>query len=434
MLRRILDLVPPTPRGVAVGVVAALALGRWGYGDLDLVVFVFALSGLVLLGLACLVTVLAAVYLARREPTRDERRLDRLETGTPLATGFSLPALARVPLVKIDWRWTSPAGVETRTRLRRDAERKPRLVEEVVARRRGEIAEVEREIEVADAFGLTRVAWRHRETRPLLVLPHVGRLNALDRVRSLASAEGLPHPSGAPEGDRMEIRPYVPGDSPRHILWKVYARTRQLEVRVPERAVDRSRRTAAYLLAGPDDEAAAAVARTALEKGLLGPSWIFAADGSPEPVDELEPAIRAIARSGSFADAGAGTGLPAATADGLRAFLAHPEVRRETHCVVFAAARPGAWVDPVLAATRAFGGTFTFVLGLDGVSRRGPRPLWHRVLFAESDDEPTLSPEDLRRVTASFAAAHLPCLVVDRTTGRRHGRLDSPGTAVRRAG
>ncbi|MEM8931920.1 MAG: hypothetical protein AAGE94_12145, partial [Acidobacteriota bacterium] len=219
------------------------------------------------------------------------------------------------------------------------------------------------------------------------------------------------------------------GDSPRHILWKVYARTRQLEVRVPERAIDRAQRTAAYLVTGPGDEAAAAVARTALERRLLGPSWIFAADGAPEPAEDLDPAVLAIARSGAHA-----ASVERPSADGLRRFLDHPEVRAETHCVVFAAAHHGPWIDELLAVSGRFRGSTTFVLATDGVQDADQRPLWHRLLFAAepiSDldgrrvgAEAATSADELRRLLDHFAAAHRPCIVVDRSTGRRHGRLD----------
>ena len=135
------------------------------------------------------------------------------------------------------------------------------------------------------------------------------------RLQALASGEGIAHPAGRPEGDRMEMRRYVPGDSPRHILWKAFARSRPLEVRTPERSVQRARRTLAYLVAGPDDEAAAAAARVALESSALGEAWLFGADGTDAPTDRLDAALRAIARS---AGAREPAGDPIA---GLRRFL-----------------------------------------------------------------------------------------------------------------
>ena len=224
----------------------------------------------------------------------------------------------------------------------------------------------------------------------------------------------------------MEVRRYVPGDSVRFILWKTWARTGQLNVRVPEKAVDPSQRTVAYLLSGPGDEPAAAAARVALEQNLLGQRWLFAADGTAEPTEELGTAQAAICRSGLFPRPEIGP------AEGLQAFFRHPRVSGEAHCVVFAAACPGPWVDAALGAARAFGGAVSFVLGTDGVLSDDPRPLWRRLLFFEPGPALATSHHELRRLTASLEAAGHPVLVVDRTSGRSHGRLDPRAAAGRR--
>ena len=137
----------------------------------------------------------------------------------------------------------------------------------------------------------------------------------------------MPRQSGEPVGDRMEIRPYAAGDSVRDILWKNYARTRQLNVRLRERSVAHGQRILAYLLSGPDDEAAAAVARAALESGAFGEDWRFSADGAETPCGELETALRAVARSRA---------LDQPHAPGLERFLAAVDQRGATHCIVFA--------------------------------------------------------------------------------------------------
>ena len=69
------------------------------------------------------------------------------------------------------------------------------------------------------------------------------------------------------------------GDSVKNIIWKVYARSRQLNVRLPEHSVFQSKKTLAFLLTSENDEAAAAVARVALQSGALGEDWAFGADG-----------------------------------------------------------------------------------------------------------------------------------------------------------
>ncbi len=433
LLYRASSLVPPTWMGSLVGGLSAVALWRWGYGQMDLLIFVFSLSGLTLLGLGSLFTTGSALYLRRHlklHPELLQSPLPVIETGSPTETGFALPSLGRLPLVKVTWRIVSPERIRCRTRWRDGI-----LVEEVVADRRCHVQECVREVETRDAFGLSRLAWRCRQSGPLMILPHVGRLGSMPKVSSMASDEGLPHPSGAPEGDRMEIRRYVPGDPVRHILWKVYARTRQLNVRVPERAVDRSQRIVAYLLTGDGDGAAAAAARMALQNELLGPDWLFATDGFPVPTHDLEQSLLAIAGSGGRPTGVRPTEGPGAGAVGLRTFLARPEIIAQTHCVVFAAAEPGPWVDEAMAAAKTFGGVTSFILGTDGVSAGRKRSWWSRFLFRDGDGgagptAPQTTAEDLTKLMATFHSGRNPVMVVDRTTGRSHGRIDTQSVAA----
>ncbi len=413
--RRLADVVPLTWRGFLVALAAGLALWWLGFGTLDLMLFVIGTAGLVLVLLSCAAVGGAALYLRRqlRRPTGDggQPTVGRLEAGSPIRTGFRLPALGWLPLVRIDWRWLVPDGVECRVRYRDGM-----LLEEVVAENRCQVTSIRRRFTVQGAFGLTRVAWEHGEPTPLTVLPDVGALRRMPIVQSLAAAEGLPHPVGEPEGDRMEIRRYVPGDSVRNILWKTYARTRQLNVRTPERSVERARKTVAYLLAGPDDEAAAAAARVALETGIFGLDWLFGADGTREPAATLEPALAAIARSrGAGATNGDGHG------GGLATFLASPDVRGEVHCIVFAPAHPGSWTAGALAASRGFPGAVSFVLGTDGLVRRRQTPLWRRLLFTEEPAAGTTN-EELALLLGTVSSAGCSAQVVDRATGRAYGQ------------
>ncbi|MDA8019839.1 MAG: DUF58 domain-containing protein [Thermoanaerobaculia bacterium] len=415
------DGVPPTLGGWLVAALCAAALWRWGFGALDLVIFVFGVAGLVLFTLSTLVICLAALWLRRRSRTA-RRKLGTLESGTPLETGFDLPALARVPLVKVGWQWLHPEGVECRQVLDDDGA----LQEVAVARRRCRVQTVTRRFTVRCAFGLSRVSWHSAETADLTILPEVGRLGSMEVLQSISSAEGLPHPSGRPEGDRMEIRRYVPGDSVRHILWKTYARTRTLNVRVPERSVDRSERTLAYLLTGRGDEPAAAAARVALERGLLGESWLFGCDGAPMATDRLGDAMLNIAASGS---------LPSSREDEdpsaeLCRFLESPEAMGERHVVIFAPALPSAgsdagrlpaWTAPTLAALGHLGRTADFVLGTDGVRRRGPVPIWQRLLWADASDGDAVSSDDLDHLLHHLGRHGYGALLVDRSSGHSHG-------------
>src|SRR5688500_17743214 len=66
---------------------------------------------------------------------------------------------------------------------------------------------------------------------------------------------------------------------------------------MPERALSRAQRVAAFLIAGEGDGASAAAARVALEEGAFGADFRFGADGSPTPVREVAAALVSLRRS-----------------------------------------------------------------------------------------------------------------------------------------
>lgn len=407
--RRISDALPPTWRGALVAAISGLALWLLAFGHLDLVLYVIGITGIVLLVVTSAAVGGAALWLRRRLPDAGAT-VRRIEAGSPIRTGWSVPGLQWVPLVKVRWEWLAPGDVEVRIRPFEKV-----LREEIVARRRGWAGRLERRLTVEDPFGLARVAWVHVDSSEVTILPDRGRLRDMPVIQSTTAAEGIPHPSGAPEGDRMDIRRYAPGDSVRNILWKTFARTRQLNVRIPELSIERSQKTIAYLLAGPEDEAAAAAARVALESGALGDQWVFGADGTEGAAESLEPALLAIARSGSFVRRGARGGETPRS--GLGAFLREVGNQGEVHCIVFAPAAAGAWTEDVLEASRQYPGAMTFVVGTDGVWRERPRPLWQRLLFVE-DERRGVSLDDLGALLRRLGAARCPSLVVDRASGR----------------
>lgn len=405
-LRRWAGVVPPTGRGWLVAGLAGFAVWRYGFGQLDLLLFMLGLAGLLLVLLSAALVGLTALYVRRRVCPASAEVL-RFEAGVPIRTGFSTPSLDRLPLIRLLWTWRQPAEVEVRL-----INKERRLVEEAIAPRRCQVAAMRRRFVVRDVFGLCSIAWGREDPTPLTVLPNAGRLRRMPVVQSMAAAEGLSHPSGAPEGDRMEIRRYTPGDSVRHIMWKTFARTRILNVRTPERSVDHSRKTVAYLIAGPGDEPAAAAARVALEAGALGERWLFGADGASQPTATLDTALAAIARSGSWRRNGEG--------GGLGTFLREVGNEGEVHCIIFAPARGGGWTREALGAAHGFRGGLSFVLGTDGVARPSAVPLWRRLLFATTPEEGTPAAE-LNTLLTTLGRAGFPVLVVDRASGRSYG-------------
>lgn len=407
-LRRAADRLPPTPRGVCVAGLSALAMIGFGFRQLDLVLLVIGLAGTLLAALCTLLVELAAWRL-RRDARAHPGRAPMLawnETGRSVETGFSLPGFEHWPLVQIGCRWIDPPGFELE--LRWDG---ARLAERARARLRCEATQLRRRFEVRDLLGLARVAFELDSEARLQVLPDRGHLTQSPRVTAYADADVLPHPHGAPEGDRMDIRRYAPGDSVRDVLWKHFARSGALHVRRPERAVDRSQRLVGFLVTGPGDEPAAAAARVALETGALGPGWVFGTDGEDPPERALGAALRLIARSGGRSGEGAG----------LARFLSRVATDAQVHCVVFAPARGGAWLEHLEAASWGRRERVSVVLASDGAPRAAEpdRGLERWFLARQAPRGPDAA--QLEALLARLRAQGIHASWVDRASGRMLG-------------
>jgi hypothetical protein len=409
------DTWPFTPLGMALGAVAVVALTAFGFEKLDLVLLVVGYGAGGLLVIALGTVILGAIGLRlwlRRAPFA--WRLSSFETGNWVETGFSLPNLWWFPLLQVRWDWSTPVGARTEQFV--DAGRSKERVE---LAKRGLVPGVTRRIVVQDAFGLAKIAFRHRQTAPFEVLPHVGGMRRLPVLTSLTGGEEIPHPMGLEDGDRVELRRYVPGDSARYIHWKVFGRTRKLMVRVPERALSRARRTVAYLVSGPDDEAAAAAARAAIEEGALGVDWQFGADGSPEATDDVQEAVQKVLRSVDYVGP---------SGRGLGRFLAEVDPRGPAALVVFAPPSEGSWVDEVRAASVNRVGRIRVVIAVDAVRDGSTGASWWDWLLEPRAETGTLRSE-LERVGRALSKLRCEVVIIDRVSGRVLGdglRLSVP--------
>lgn len=411
-LAKLLGLIPLTPAGALmlfVGTAAGLLVGV-GRRDVVLVTSGLAVGAL---GLLLLVPVVVATASIRRPRAGRPRTPLVLESGVAQATGFALSLPRLLPLVEVGWSWEEPPGFGV------DVERdRAGATERVRPSRRGLHLRVVRRLTVKDALGLTGVSLFRAEETEIRVLPSRGALDQRLLLEALAGGEEHADPRGEPAGDYVEMRQYAPGDSPRLILWKVYARTRKLLVRVPERAVTARPRTCAYLVAGDGDEAAAGLARLLVERDVLGAFWRFGADGSAGYASTLDDALDRVARSG---------GVPPGRPTGLAPFLAQAELDGFAACLVVVPARPGPWVEAVAAATRS-PLRLRLLTAVDGVP--GPRPAaarrLERLLVLPREDE-GVPPEALALLAARLAGVPLPLTAVDRSSGVLLG--DPRGTA-----
>jgi uncharacterized protein (DUF58 family) len=388
---------------MALVFVAAVALVGFGFAKLDLVLLVLGYGGAGLLAISVLLVVVTSIGLRLTLRRADLHwSTSTYETGMALPTGFSLPSLWWLPLVQVTWTWTRPVAEVTLSTTR------GRARESATLQRRGMFASITRRVIVQDAFGLARIGFSYEQPGPIEALPHLGGIRRLPVLTSLTGGEEFPHPMGLEDGDRVELRRYVPGDSARFIHWKVFGRTRKLMVRVPERALSRARRTVAFLVAGADDEAAAAAARAAIEEEALGADWQFGADGSPEATSDPTEALHKVMKSSGFSGR---------SGSGLKPFLAEVDPRGPAALVVFAPPTMGTWLDEMRAlATRRYG-RVRVVIAVDAVHDPAAQSRWRRWLFVPVGRTGAARAE-LEQVGRALGKLRCEVVVIDRVSGR----------------
>ncbi|MFN8613272.1 MAG: DUF58 domain-containing protein [Vulcanimicrobiota bacterium] len=286
-----LGWIPLSPLGLICLITAIPVMRYLALGSQDMVLQALCSGFLIVLAavivLVCLRT-LSLLWQLRRER-------GGLPHGAEAERPYWLPSPVSLwswfPFVQVNWHWSEPAA-EVRV-VRRDGADQ----EEVVLARRGFYRQIVREYVVSDLLGLSRVRFRRVQKGDFQVIPGVGRLNQQPLLMRWSSGEDISDPRGNPDGDRVDLRQYSRGDSPRTILWKVFARTRRLMVRVPERALAPRPKVCAYLMTGPRDEAAAAVCRVLIEGDMLGPEWRFGCDGTGGQDHQKQPAMERLCRS-----------------------------------------------------------------------------------------------------------------------------------------
>lgn len=399
-LSRIWGWVPLSGAGLIAGGMAWAALSYWGLEQSDFVIRAAALAVLAVLAVAVVGVVVAGLVLRlhlRRTPGRVEAHHG---VGRPLDTGFVMPRFRFWPLVRGALSWVEPAAVTVTLEPRGAL-----AAERVVFGERGRLEAVARRFTVSDVFGLAKLSFERRFEATLLIEPAQATVDLTTAIRN-AAGDGHAHPSGEVEGDLVEMRRYGPGDPVRLILWKAYARSRRLLVRMPERAVAPQPSTVAYFVAGAGDEPAASVARTFIDAGLLGPDFTFGADGSATPATTAEGALLAIIRSVHHRAAGG---------EGLAAFLAAVPRERLGRCILFVPGEPGPWQARLAAFVEALPAPPTVIASADGVLQR-PTGRWGWL----REPSPGAG-RDLRALPGLYDALrrlNAPVKVVHRSAGR----------------
>ena len=410
---------PLTLQGTIVLLISTTSLKFFGYDSMDLVIFALAICAIVIL-IFCLFCVMIGGLIIQKKirgKIYQENNGDpvSVEVGFPNETGFRVAPIRILPLVKLKWKFIYPDQIETRIRAKKGAA----LSEEIVPNKRCKINHVIRKFSLSDVLGFCRYSWIQKQTLNFTALPQTSTLSAIPQLRSLNAEDGLSNPSGKPEGDRMEIRRYVPGDSIRDVMWKVYAKTRQLNVRLAEKSVLQDTQTLAYLLSSDQDEAAAAIARMSLETGALGEDWTFGADGCDHPCKDLESALDAVAKSRA---------IEVPHEYGLDKFLRFATGKSSTYCIIFAAAEIAPWLPKVLDTVSSVSNGFSIVLATDGFTGVKERKIWEDLLFKQDkyskNRSKSSSPKsDILRLLTELKQRVESVIVIDRQSGQGFDHL-----------
>lgn len=401
---------PLSATGLAVLIVAGLLLGWGGWLHDDRVLLGFGAVLLAVVALAVVATQLAA-FLVRRQLRGLPDAVLRLEELAPAWTGAAVAPPAWLLLVEGRLRWVEPATGE--------AVVAPGGEERVVPSRRGVSTAVVRSLDLLDVLGLAYAHVDAVQSVTCRITPAAGPLDHVALRPGWWRGADEYHPTGSPAGDPYDMRPYVAGDPLRFVLWKVYARTQRLVVRTPERAVSPVQEVAAWLVAGPGDDAAAGVAWVAVSRGHLGAWWQLGADGQPDRARDATAALDLLQRSASCPAERSGVDLAG--------FLA--EVGSARSLVLFTPARPGPWLDLVLGALSSARRPVEALVCADGLVDEIPAPWWQADGATAVRADASVPRADALVVARALVGVGATVVIVDRRTGVVE-RLDTPAQAV----
>jgi hypothetical protein len=421
-------MFPFTKTGMVFLALLCIAVGVYGIRRMDYVVFAAGLAGLTTIFVLLLCTLSGAFFLffaSRRAVTPGA--LD-LATNLPQSTGYRVRFPRWVPCAIVRWSWENTGRVDALVFVERE---KGWLSETVTSARRCISDRVTRCFYVRDIFGLTEISWRRTETIDLKVLPDRGLLTRTPPPFGVSDGDDIPEPWAAHCGDRVDMRPYVPGDSLRMVLWKIYARSGRMMVRIPERSVVESRRGCGYLVTGAGDDAAAAAARVAVERGLLGEDWRFGADGVDYCTAEKDEALKMIAISGGAYCEGR------ANEQALGSFLAKMRDDGYQSCILFVPPDHEAWNYVAAQTARGRSMRIQVVIGVEsvgsaphgvpGFARRAAGWFLRPENGAAARMEPTL--EEIRRVVSCAPRLFHAVGIAERRTGDLHMNILNTGSA-----
>ncbi|MGM9999372.1 MAG: DUF58 domain-containing protein [Candidatus Bruticola sp.] len=402
-IKKICGFIPINAMGLVYITALALTFYFIALGQDD-IVWISASVALMVVGIIMILAVsTGAILLAFSWKKVCEMGLPDLNTSVGLQSrsGLELDFLP-IPFVNVSTKWIYPAGIEVECR-----QELSKITEYVTPLKRNSSETISRQFRVEDILGLASVTWISEKPVKFKAYPHPCRINSSNITMSMAGGEDISDPYGSPQGDLIEMRQYVPGDSSRSILWKVYARSRRLVVRMPERALTAQTRTCAYLVSGSDDEGSASFARAVLESKILGDNWLFGADGCSGTTSQISEALDFLALSGC---------PESQPLCGLKKFLEEASHRGYHSCFVFVPSSYGPWVGMALEAARSTHLTITWLMGSYYNQQKAEADgKWAKWIYIDSTVQKLKGPAEAAKALQSNDT---PIILCELATGR----------------
>ncbi len=401
------DPIPLSLTGILLIFAAFAARKYWGVDQSDFVIRSASTLMLITIGTMILSVVTAALILRNRiSQLPDASLVGSVEAGDILDDGLKFTRFRWWPFVQTDLEWCEPARFEIKLEATGSD-----WLERVRPLERGRIERVTRRFTVRDIFGLASISMIRSWPAGIRVLPRRSPFRIEEILRNVAE-DGFAHPSGQPVGDIIEMRRYAPGDPLNRIVWRTFARNRELYVREPERSISPLPTNAIYFVAGAGDEGSAEHVRSMLEQNLLGDEIIFGADGSHEAAYSRDGALELLIRSAHARDKGG---------QGLEHFAQVVNGHHGARCLVCLPGANGPWTQYLERFIRSLTVPPAFLITVNGqMDLPTPSQRW----IWQSDAKALFDGQALRQLHGRLEAMGGPVEVINAGPGRRVSRSE----------
>ena len=318
------------------------------------VLFAVSVSLLFVLGLMVILSTVVGILVAYQCIRRNRGVVveGEFDAESDIKTGVEVPVPFFIPFIEVSYRWGEPSEIDavwTGRGLWRS--------EWIRSMSRGHVKLLRRWVVVGDIFGLTEFSLPFSQSSSLIFRPPRAVMDKVSIVRE-SSGEGYSHPEGKPVGEMVEMRAYQAGDPLRFVLWKVFARSRELLVRRPEEAIVEQRNALIYMIAGFGDDNSASLGREFLEMSEFSSGEIlFSADGSNRVVSEKGEGMEDLVHSSEHRGDGG---------SGLARVLAEAGRDRLDNCYILVPSRRGVWLERLRHFRASLPAPPVILLGVDG--------------------------------------------------------------------